>query len=56
MDKGSIIEQGSHDQLVKTKTNYKQMFERQAGWYTNPNSELLPDNELKNKRGELREL
>jgi len=33
MDKGSIVESGSHDELIKNNGLYANMFAIQAGWY-----------------------
>jgi ATP-binding cassette subfamily B protein len=33
IEKGKIIEDGSHDQLVKKAGLYKEMFEKQAAGY-----------------------
>ncbi|XOS93584.1 hypothetical protein ACLMAB_09035 [Brevibacillus laterosporus] len=41
MRQGSIIEQGSHQQLMDAKGEYYQTWERQSEWY---NSELVYEN------------
>lgn len=33
MDKGSIVESGTHEELLKAKGKYSIMFEKQAKWY-----------------------
>ena len=34
MDKGCLIEEGTHDELVAKNGKYAQMWQAQASWYT----------------------
>jgi len=35
MDKGKIVEMGSHAELLQKQGMYAQMYKSQAGWYWN---------------------
>lgn len=36
MDKGRVVEVGSHDELMRSGGHYKMMFDSQMDWYTKP--------------------
>lgn len=43
MDKGRIVEQGSHEMLMQAKGLYAEMYGKQANQYVEESLESLPD-------------
>ena len=52
IEDGSIVEEGTHDELIRKKGRYYELYETQAKYYRNGSEEIISGEELPEKDNE----